>query len=725
MGIIMKGLYKNIILLLFFVLFSCKATAQKFTTHKVKKGESLEQVAKQYNVSPADILTYNKEIKAGQGLTPNTILVIPKDKAKIPPTTSPQTTTTASESESAEEQEEPYGFTSHKVKRKETLYGISKRYNITEEDIKRYNRDLYSVQLKKKMVLRIPKYRRVAPKDVVTMDPNDFETYTVAAKETRWSIAHKYGITIDSLVDLNPTLSKTSNYLAEGQELKLPKKAGGSLKNQETKLFVSYTVPPKMNFYQLEKKFGVKADEIIRLNPEITEKGGLKEGMVIRVPERKIDAGTVNTDNFIFYEVKPKQTEYNLTRKLGITYRELLALNPALKDGLKAGMVLKLPKKQTGDFEVRNSLVLDKINLLDSINPSVRPKVLFMLPFRLDKMDMTDKESLESTIQRRNDVAASLGLYSGALIAMDSIADMGVSIDVKTLDNELSIAKTRELLARENLAEYSAIFGPLDVPSVQEVAAKASNVQVPVLAPIPVRSGASMPNVFFTYTPQQVLRNKMFTYMDSLAVDKNIIVIADAKNDTVAKMIMHRFPEARRVELLEEEKNISMDLEKFTELLATEQENWVFLETDNERLVPSVSSILNSNNTKETIVRMFTTNRNKAFDNDAVSVSHLSNLNFTYPSVYREVGNNSFIKRYEKRFGNKPDRFAIRGFDITYDLLLKLAYKNDMFAISKLIGETEYNGNKFSYEKDIESGYFNRSAYIMSYKNMRIKQINP
>jgi len=704
--------------LVLIVLLSCKATAQNFTTHKVKEGEQLEQVAKQYGVSIADILVYNKEIKVGQDLKANTVLVIPKENVQKPPTV-------ATTPETVEEQQEPYGFSSHKVKRKETLYSIARRYNISEDDIKKYNRDLYSAQLKKKMVLRIPKYRRVAPQDIKTLDPEDYRMYTVAPKETRWSIAHNNGITIDSLLVLNPDLSKNSDYLREGQELKLPKKAGSSIENQETQLYVSYTVPAKMNFYQLEKKFGVKSDEIIRLNPQITEQGGLKEAMVLRIPQRRIDAGAVNTDNYIFYEVKPKQTEYNLTRKLGVTYKELLQLNPSLKNGLKAGMVLKLPKTQTGDFEVRNALVLDKIDLLDSINSRIRPKVLFLLPFRLDRMDMSSQANIEDTIQKRNDASASLGLYSGALIAIDSIADLGISIDVKTLDNELSLAKTKELLARENLADYGAVFGPLDPPSVQEVASRAATGQVPVFAPIPVRSAISMPNVFFTYTRQQLLRNKLFTYLDSLVVDKNIIVIADSKNDTVAKMIMQRFPEGKRVELKEEEKNISMDLEKFTELLSTEQENWVFVETDNEKLVPSVSSILNSNNTEEIVVRMFTTDRNKAFDSDAISVSHLSNLNFTYPSVYREVGNNSFAKRYEKRFKSSPDRFAVRGFDITYDLLLKSAYKNDMFAVSKLIGETEYNGNKFSYEKDGASGYFNTASYIMSYQDMRIKEIKP
>ncbi len=120
---------------------------------------------------------------------------------------------------------------------------------------------------------------------------------------------------------------------------------------------------------------------------------------------------------------------------------------------------------------------------------------------------------------------------------------------------------------------------------------------------------------------------------------------------------------------------------------------------------------------------MFTTNKNKAFDNDVISGAHLSNLNFTYPSVYREATNTSFIKSYRRRFGDTPDRYAVRGFDMTYDLLLKLAYKNNLIEASRLIGETEYSGNKFLYEKDFASGFFNQASYIMMYDQMRVKEV--
>ncbi|MGB2759903.1 MAG: LysM peptidoglycan-binding domain-containing protein [Maribacter stanieri] len=727
----MKYIFNQVyIIWAFCVLVSCTAMAQKFNTHEVKKGETLESISKLYGVSTASILQYNKEIKSGQDLRANTILVVPGAKIAAKPSNSTSGLGKNVIQDSVADRE-PIGFTEHRVKKRETIFGITQMYNITEDELKKYNPTLYASPLQKKMDLRIPKYS--APKlEEVGINEDNFEKYIVAPKETRWSIAHKYGITIDSMLVLNPGLSKSNNYLSEGYELLMPKIAGSTVKNQVTQLYTSYTVPAKMNFYRLEKEFGVKSDEIVRLNPEITERGGLKEGMVIRIPEQKVEAGVINTDNYIFYEVKPKQNEFRLTRKFGMTWAELVQLNPDLKDGLKAGMVLKLPKDKVGDFEVRNALVLDKVNLLDSINVAVVPKVLFLLPFRLDKLDLNNKEGTEKIIDNRNSLKYSLGLYSGALIAIDSMKSLGVSIDVKTFDNQLDLVKTKQILQGEQLGSYSAVFGPLDMASLKETAVQASKFNVPVVAPVPAKSDISLDNVFFSYTDEEVLWKHMLDYVETNHKDETLLIIADEDNKKEKDAILKRFPTAKVVVVKEEEKNIGINRDKLQTLLSDDVANWVFVESDNYKLISSVVSILNSfNNTafdpvlgKDKVnVRMFTTDMNSAFENDVISNTHLSNLKFTYPSVNRQVSNNSFVERYRTRFGDDPDKYAVRGFDLTYDMLLKLAYKNNLVDVSRIIGETEYSGNKFNYERKGVSGYYNQSSYIMMMDDLRIKTI--
>lgn len=717
---------KHILQLVFTVVFllaMVPVSAQNYATHAVKEGETLKSISQKYRVTPYSILQANKEIKSASDVKENTILIIPLNGKAV------ENKTETKEEKQEEEQVKPIRFVRHRVKRKETIFGLTQKYNITEDQLKRYNTRLYSETLERKMVLQIPVFPEVDPNEEKELD---FEVYTVQPKETRWSIAHKYGISVDSLLILNPELDKNTNYLAAGEELKLPRPKGDSLKEQKTEIFTSYTVPPKMTLYSLGREYGVPTDSIVRLNPEIVKEGGLKEGMVVRLPKKKDDEGVVNTDNFIFYEVKPKQNIFRLTQNLKISREDLFRLNPALENGLKAGMVLKLPKEKAEELEVKNALVLDKINLLDSINVENRPKLVFMLPFRLDKVNVNDREKAEELIKNRRDLALSLGFYTGAMVALDSIKKLGVSVDVKTYDTQLDQAKVKEILFRENLNGVNAIIGPLAPGPLDEVAVQAAAKDIPVIAPISSDSKLSHNNVFYSVPRDVVLRDKMLSYMESIHKDENIVIIADSTHQVAHDSILSKFPAAQIAKVID---NKSLHLDEFLIQLSGEKENWVFLETDQPNMVASVTSILNSANTssllsteetEEVNVRMFTTSYNGAFEDEAVSKTHLSNLKFTYPSFYRESGNDAFTKAYSQKYkGVLPDRYAVRGFDVTMDVLLKLAYKNNLFETSKYIGLTEYAGNGFDYLNDWTSGYFNRACYIMEYDNLRIKEVKP
>ncbi|WP_136468874.1 LysM peptidoglycan-binding domain-containing protein [Flagellimonas onchidii] len=702
--------YVLVLGLVVFLLATIQVSAQSKTTHVVKEGETLQSISQKYRITPYTILQSNKEIKTAADIKANVILIIPVDGAVVQEEKPKEEVT--------QEEDRPIGFSRHRVRKRETLFGLTQKYQITEEQLKRHNRQLYAEPLKKGMVLQIPRYPERTEEEERELD---FETYIVQPKETRWSIAHKYGITIDSMVVLNPDLEKNSNYLAVGQELKLPRPKGDSLKDQEVALFTSYTVPPKQTLYSLGKEYGIPSDSIVKLNPEIIEQGGLKEGMVIRVPEKRDTSGDVNTENFIFYEVKPKQNIFRLTQNLKISSEDLYRLNPDLKNGLKAGMVLKLPKESTQYLEVKNALVLDKINLIDSVDVSNRPKLVFMLPFRLDRIDMSNREKTEKQIKTRRDLALSFGFYSGAVVALDSIKKLGLSVDVKTFDTERNQNKVKQILSNQSLIGVNAIIGPLSSNVLDEVAVQASSAGVPVIAPIASDSHLSHSNVFYSVPKNEVLRDKMLSYMQKIHMDQNVVIIADSTHQVAHDSILAKFPSAQIAKVIN---NKSLHLDEFLIQLSEEKENWVFLETDQANMVSSVSSILNSAITEDMAVRMFTTSYNNAFEDDAVQVTHLSKLRFTFPSFYRTSANDGFIKAYKKRFkGLNPDRYAVRGFDVTFDVLLKLAHKNNLFETSKIIGLTEYNGNSFNYFNDWTSGYYNRASYLMEYDNLTIKEI--
>ncbi|MDG2314527.1 MAG: LysM peptidoglycan-binding domain-containing protein [Flavobacteriaceae bacterium] len=183
--------------------------------------------------------------------------------------------------------QEVSSFVRHKVKRKETLFGIAKRYGITTDQILEHNPKLITSKLKKRMKLQIPRYRTVT----VTQKSNN-KLHLVQPKETLWRIAYTYGISVEELKESNPSLGEI---LSIGQKLIIPLSSPNIVKNTLDEDYFYYTLKPKEGYYRLYKKLGVDRKVIDSLNPNIKEMG-LQVGMVIRVPKsQKSDMSVKNS----------------------------------------------------------------------------------------------------------------------------------------------------------------------------------------------------------------------------------------------------------------------------------------------------------------------------------------------------------------------------------------------------------------------------------------------
>ncbi len=232
--------------------------AQKFSTHNVKNGETIEALAKRYGVTVTALYKLNPDAK--DGLKPNTILIIP---------------TAQDASSKLTETKELIGFKKHKTKKKETLYGLAKQYGVTEAEIKKHNTFLYAENLRKGDKLQIPVFK--VKKQEIEQGP---QTYTVKSKEGKWRIAYKYGITIAELEALNPEMGAV---LKEGQKINVPNIDAAEEKIIDEEQYSYYRVLPKEGFYRLKLKLNLDQEALEALNPELKE-GGLKAGMILKVP---------------------------------------------------------------------------------------------------------------------------------------------------------------------------------------------------------------------------------------------------------------------------------------------------------------------------------------------------------------------------------------------------------------------------------------------------------
>ena len=118
-----------------------------------------------------------------------------------------------------------------------------------------------------------------------------------------------------------------------------------------------------------------------------------------------------------------------------------------------------------------------------------------------------------------------------------------------------------------------------------------------------------------------------------------------------------------------------------------------------------------------------TTSKNRAFEGTNVSNYDLSNLHFLYPSVnFDSQFSDIFEQRFLKEFGSFPNKYAVRGFDITMDVLLRLSKYGTLYSETSGF-QTTYLENKFQYVLQPYGGYKNEAGYILKYENLQIIKV--
>lgn len=98
----------------------------------------------------------------------------------------------------------------------------------------------------------------------------------------------------------------------------------------------------------------------------------------------------------------------------------------------------------------------------------------------------------------------------------------------------------------------------------------------------------------------------------------------------------------------------------------------------------------------------------------------MSKLQFTHTTTSKELVTTSsaeFNKQFKDKFGYYPSRFAIRGFDLMYDVILRLAYAGDFYETLDLESYTQYFESKFNYRAfDFQEGVYNSAVYLIQYE---------
>jgi LysM repeat protein len=623
-------------------LFVFNVGAQELRKHTVAKGETIQQIAERYRVTPYDIHRLNPDAK--NGVRENDLLLIP---ASVATATKPGATL------------------KHTAAPKETIYGIARQYNVSVDELIKVNPDLAD-GLKVGQVITIP----VVPVTPSTPTAKASVAYRVVeAKETKFGIAKLYGISVAELERLNPGIE---SHLPVGMKLTLSNVATSDAKQKPITKPITNELPAAS---------AAGAIEITR---------------------------TTTRTTFANYEVKPGETMFGLTRMFEISAEELTRLNPALADGVKVGMILKVPGK--GSVTTQQSSGFE--DLAKTASGSNRKRVVILLPFNAGRIQGDTVKSVAERLKKDAFLNMTLDYYSGALMAIDSAKTLGLNFDIRIYDSEESKSGSNiaSLIQMNKIREADAVIGPFYQQYAEKTAEMLLSDNVPVISPLSKESGKSFANLFQTMPPGDLTKAAILDYM--ISKDGNIILVSDPKKVANREFISSRYPAVRFAELSD---NGTLNSENLRMMLVKGRMNFVVLDSERTGMILGATNLLLGEMGNYQI-QLAILESNETLDFEEISMKRLTGLKLLYPSLTRPNTSPEgliFENEYRKRNKIYPNQFAVRGFDVTFDTLLRLA-QDKSFSASAREDSTQQVESKFNYVKNGE-GFVNRGVYVLQY----------
>ena len=333
----------------------------KVAYHKVRRGESVASIAKRYGVSKSSLIAAN-DISRKHKLRTGSTLIIPKggSSAYAYDDTS---------SDDGEKTVRTKKLVQYRVKKGDTVSRIASRYNVTPGQIKSWNSITKKNPLRAGRVLKIykPVYVASAP-GKGRADDNEGAQHSIQSGDTLWSIAQRYGMSVNELVSMNGIDASTK--IKPGQKIVIRQKQGKTVieakpspeaqtvnqENAEPAPETQMSKETKQAQGTSEKIAKAAASEASPDDIDLSVNDPVKD----RQPGR---ADKVTVTAAKKYTVKKGDSLGAVARKHGVSVSDLMKWN-GIKNpkAVRAGQVLKIKSAETKSREAKKQEIKQVID---------------------------------------------------------------------------------------------------------------------------------------------------------------------------------------------------------------------------------------------------------------------------------------------------------------------------------------------------------------------------
>ncbi|MCY1722780.1 LysM peptidoglycan-binding domain-containing protein [Prolixibacteraceae bacterium Z1-6] len=684
-----------------------KGSPDGFTTHKIKsRNETPYFIAKQYGITVEELYAYNTGVrKYKKGV-----------KVKIPFWNEVKQPVAIEKTE--KQLLEAPETIKHVVVSGETLYGLSKKYKVSEHEILTINPKARN--LKAGMTIYIPLKNEVVaetkPVPVAKEVAVSYFEHIIESGESMWGITRRYGVSENELKALNPILETG---FPAGAVIRIP--VSETEKNVAKPLneaaFKKHLVEKGETLYGLSKKYNLSIPEIQKYNP-VLENRNLVYGETILIPEQpdEIFEQIVQNNKADSTRLVEEYYEVELPTEIPST---CLPVQKGMLSDKTYNIVLFLPLfLEINDTLNREDLVLDTMSLFTAEEVEIAQDTTIELEERKELFKQFYGGS-ENFVQ----------FYEGVLLAIDSLQKAGVNICLNVFDTQRKADSIRQYVFTNEFLATDLIIGPIYERVQREVAQIAAKNRIPIISPLASQSEITKSNSsYFQVNPTREYLAVQTAEMVAEEYYNSNFIVVKTKNYSGT-------PEGQLVDLFREKfvnsgfmsDNFGVNFTIYDfenegsfglrRIMSKTKENVVYIPSSNEgELSVAISNV--NNLADDFSITLIGSNRFPNFS--SIQVDHYHNLKLKYIAPYWiEYTNPStikFIEKFKTNFNTEPDNFGAQGYDVTmYFMTALTAFGNDFDDCLPYLHIDQVQGN-YHFEKVTQfGGYMNQGVSVIAY----------
>lgn len=597
----------------------------------------------------------------------------------------------------------------HIVKKGETLFSISKAYDISQKEIAIENPDIY-LGLQLGQALKIPYVERSEDNK-----EEKFKFHIVKVKETAYSISKMYNVSLESIYENNPG-SEDGLYI--NQVLRVPIISGAEAKenfNEESEKYYFHQIVAGETLYSIARKYDIKVRRIKRANKNINEVE-LPIGQFIRIPKEHSDF----TESVIIQEEEDNYAGVEIQDIPIIDYVEpdVECGNQYFGRTYNVAVLLPLFIKENFKAEVEQT---------DSI---VDPQ----------KTEVVDEKNWDEFVSPRS--KNFIEFYQGVLLAVNQLKNNGLKVNLQVFDTERSDDKTIEIINSEGFDEMDLIVGPVYPNTLRVVSMYSMENRINMISPLSQTEDLLMENPYlFQVNPSYNTQIDDFTKNISNYYESNMVMIheGDSLNtemvtgfkEKLFSYMSYKTPmdEVSFKELAYNSLVVHNDtINTFEHALDKSRKNVIVIPSNKEAFVNEVISNMDAFRSFGYDIEVFGFYRWSKFRAIDRGYFYSLGLNIFSPYYvdYQLEYVKNFIKQYRRSYGSEPYQYAFQGFDVSYYFLSALMKFGPDFQYCLKNHNLNLIQSNYTFKRmNGYSGFENKSVYMLKFNSdYSIKKID-